>query len=467
MDMPALTADAFADGRAPASAAQPAQRSWQWVWTLLFIALTGALAASTVLSWHAEVSADAAAGADARGGNGFRDSTPAMVIALSGAAVFLGAWAVFGRSAMASTARLDRQLVAGATVPSQPMRRYDAQVVRYFVTAILGLMLAVTGDPQMATLQAVFYPSLWMLARGLRRGLIWNLATAVGVTAGLLAGTWGDSGWSGLASGAIDDRGLPAELLRAGSIGMVSWLFSTAMGVWLTMAFTRGHEREMLLEQLRRQEAQLSAERADLAAERERARMAADLHDTVSQSIAGIVMLAQQGAREHDSQRSAHLFGVIESSANQALTEARALVATTSTAGLTSSHGLAIALEQVCERFARETGIEVHTDFDALGDQAMTQRRQTLLVRAAQEGLANARKHADADAVRVELRRASDGDAVTLAVIDDGRGLSAGFVVSDSRGFGLPGLEQRITQAGGTLTVRARQPHGTILEATL
>ncbi|WP_301529115.1 hypothetical protein, partial [Corynebacterium variabile] len=43
---------------------------------------------------------------------------------------------------------------------------------------------AVTGDPQMATLQAVFYPSLWMLARGLRRGLIWNLATAVGVTAG-------------------------------------------------------------------------------------------------------------------------------------------------------------------------------------------------------------------------------------------------------------------------------------------
>ncbi|KAB1657694.1 hypothetical protein F8O09_08750 [Pseudoclavibacter sp. CFCC 11306] len=467
MDMPDLIADASVDGRTRASTDEHAQRSWRWVWTLLFIAVTVALATSTVLSWYAESGTGTGVGADSQWANDFRASPLALVMSLTGSAVLLFAWLVFGRRAMTSTARLDRQLVAGRTVPPRAMRSHDARVMRYFAVAIPGLMLALTGDPQMATLQAVFYPSLWMLARGLRRGLIWNLITAVSVTAGLLLGAWGDSGWTGLSSSDAGDGTLPTELLRAGSIGVVSWLFSTAMGVWLTLAFTRGHEREVLLNQLRRQEAELSAERADLAAERERARMAADLHDTVSQSIAGIVMLAQQGAREQSPERSAQLFAVIESSANQALTEARSLVAATSTVGLSSATGLAPALAQVCERFARETSIDVRTDFITVDDQAMTQRRQTLLVRAAQEGLANARKHAGAGVVQVALRRASSGDAVTLTVTDDGRGLPPGFTVANSHGFGLPGLEQRIAQAGGALTLRSRQPHGTILEATL
>jgi signal transduction histidine kinase len=71
------------------------------------------------------------------------------------------------------------------------------------------------------------------------------------------------------------------------------------------------------------------------------------------------------------------------------------------------------------------------------------------------EALSNAAKHAQADTVSVVV---SAGDAVTLTVTDDGRGIPEGAVES-----GLSNMRHRAERLGGTLTVRSGPPSGTTI----
>jgi signal transduction histidine kinase len=83
---------------------------------------------------------------------------------------------------------------------------------------------------------------------------------------------------------------------------------------------------------------------------------------------------------------------------------------------------------------------------------------EVVLLRAAQEALANVRKHARAAEVRVIL--AYEPHSVRLDVRDDGAGFDPGRV---NGGFGLRGMRSRILQVGGSLLVRARPGAGTSL----
>jgi signal transduction histidine kinase len=82
---------------------------------------------------------------------------------------------------------------------------------------------------------------------------------------------------------------------------------------------------------------------------------------------------------------------------------------------------------------------------------------EVVLIRAAQEGLANVRKHAAARFVTVSV---AYGEAdVTLTVADDG----AGFTPGDCSGFGLTAMRARVEQVGGTLDVDTAPGHGATL----
>ena len=90
-----------------------------------------------------------------------------------------------------------------------------------------------------------------------------------------------------------------------------------------------------------------------------------------------------------------------------------------------------------------------------------------LLLTTARELLVNVAKHAAARMVRVELSR--EPESVRLRVIDDGRGL--GDVDLSSRladgHLGLASRRIRIEAAGGSLSLRPADPHGTVVEVTL
>jgi signal transduction histidine kinase len=190
--------------------------------------------------------------------------------------------------------------------------------------------------------------------------------------------------------------------------------------------------------------AQLSRE-AGVAAERER--LAREIHDTLAQGFTSIVALAQavQAESESDPAAAARHVELIRSTARDNLAEARTMVTRLTPAALEKG-SLSAALRRQCERLAAETGIavDVHID-DDLPQLGMA--TDVVLLRSAQEAMANVRRHSQADELRVRLEPAPDG--VRLSLSDNGVGLRPHHV----DGFGLSGMQARLDQVGGTLTL--------------
>jgi len=85
-------------------------------------------------------------------------------------------------------------------------------------------------------------------------------------------------------------------------------------------------------------------------------------------------------------------------------------------------------------------------------------------LRVAQEGLANAIKHAQAATIRLTLHR--NGAGAQIRVADDGRGFEPD-ADGASEGLGLRLMRERVAELGGTLIITSRAAEGTVIEATL
>ena len=129
----------------------------------------------------------------------------------------------------------------------------------------------------------------------------------------------------------------------------------------------------------------------------ERGRLAREIHDTIAQSLTGLVMVAQRAGNRLepvDGEAAASVRGdieLMEQMAREALTEARGLVA--SLTPVEPDAGLAEALRRLATSFERETGVAVTVTADAAG---LDRELEVVLLRCAQEALANVRKHAKA-----------------------------------------------------------------------
>ena len=98
----------------------------------------------------------------------------------------------------------------------------------------------------------------------------------------------------------------------------------------------------------------------------------------------------------------------------------------------------------------------------------LPRQAETALLRAAQEGLANVRKHARAKEVVLTLSYVAD--RVILDIRDDGRGFDLAALADGpgkGTGFGLSGMRARMEKLGGTLTVESAPGQGTSLAAAV
>ena len=86
------------------------------------------------------------------------------------------------------------------------------------------------------------------------------------------------------------------------------------------------------------------------------------------------------------------------------------------------------------------------------------------LYRIAQEGLNNVVKHAEATEVRIHLKY--DENTVLLEMIDNGKGFEPA-TVSQSGGFGLQGIQERVQQLGGALKIESATLKGTCLKVRI
>ncbi len=295
---------------------------------------------------------------------------------------------------------------------------------------LLGLIVAVGAsfEPNLVTAQVIAYPLIWVVSLTTRQAILANIAAATMISVGFFIGL--DDGIGGV--------------VQALFVGGLSLAFSLALGLWITSIAEYGEERQRLLNELQSTQGELELLSRDAGATAERERIAREIHDTIAQSLTSVVMLAQRARLEQPVPDST--LELIESTARDALSEARALV--TANAGLpTSDASLADTLARLGERFSRETGVNVTTTTTLSG---LPRDIEVVVLRCAQEGLANVRKHAQARSASVTV--VQDEDVISLRVVDDGRGLG-GFQPGDERGFGLSGMRDRVGLVGGTLTV--------------
>ncbi len=212
------------------------------------------------------------------------------------------------------------------------------------------------------------------------------------------------------------------------------------------------HAFRMMLERLEA-ERRRSSSAALAAQERERARVARDLHDEVNQSLTGL-LLRLEALRAKAPPEVLRDLDDTKALANQAMEELLTLSRQLRPTAL-DDLGLKAALAGLVEEVGRRSGIE--SEFEASGELAdLAADIQLVVYRVAQEAISNAVQHAEAENVRVQLRR--EAGRVELSVGDDGSGFT---FERAARGLGIAGMRERALLVGGDLRVESRPDLGT------
>src|SRR5262249_40044880 len=147
--------------------------------------------------------------------------------------------------------------------------------------------------------------------------------------------------------------------------------------------------RADLIAELEAARAELSQVEHEAGAAAERERLANEIHDTLAQGFASIVMLSQAAANSIDDEGSAaqRYLQSIERTARENLAEARHLVEGMQPAAL-EGVSLVDALERLTERLGGDLGIDAH--IEVLGAvRPLPSATEVALLRAAQEAVAN------------------------------------------------------------------------------
>lgn len=334
--------------------------------------------------------------------------------------------------------------VVWSTLGARGMR--DRRVGIPLVVAVVILSGFATGfSSSMATIQCIAYPLVWTVLDRRRDAVVGNIALTISVGVGMYIGIGG--GASALALAAI--------------IEGLSLVFSLSLGLWITTIAEQSEERQRLLTELGAAQSRLAILSRDAGVASERERLAREIHDTIAQDLAGLVLTAQRGMRElraGDPSAVEKQLQILEENARNALAETRALVASGAAVG--ADGGLATALRRLGERFERETGIAVTVSADDTA--ALDRDAEVVLLRCAQEALANVRKHSVAATASVTL--VPRGEEIELKITDDGRGFDPS---AESHGFGLEGMRERLAFVNGSLAVTTSAGAGTTLIASL
>jgi signal transduction histidine kinase len=242
------------------------------------------------------------------------------------------------------------------------------------------------------------------------------------------------------------------------TLTMITVFFSGVFGVWVQRIMRQSEERAELIAELeasRAEVARLSAERGAMA---ERERLAGEIHDTLAQGFTSIIMLIQAAQAQPDPTR--HLALAVQTS-RENLAEARALIAALGPAPLDEGSSLEDALRRLTARLGEETELEVR--FTTRGRlRPLPPAVEVVMVRAAQEGIANVRRHAAARSVSISMEYGERD--VTLRVCDDGRGFDT---EQATPGFGLRAMRSRVEQQAGTVHVESAPGRGTCLDIVL
>ncbi len=204
-------------------------------------------------------------------------------------------------------------------------------------------------------------------------------------------------------------------------------------------------------------------EELTLAAERQR--MARELHDTLAQGVAGLV-LQLEAADSHlaagRAERAQEIVQQAMARARATLAEARRAIGDLREAQV-SQPDLSSALRDEAERFTSATGIPCMLDL--MLPASVSADVCDHIARIVSEGLTNIARHAQAQHVWVDGKEA-EGQLI-VEVRDDGVGFDPASALTYAGHYGLIGMRERARLAGGTLDIVSVPGHGTCLTLRL
>jgi PAS domain S-box-containing protein len=214
-------------------------------------------------------------------------------------------------------------------------------------------------------------------------------------------------------------------------------------------------ERDRLERDLRRQA-------GELAAGEERAHLARELHDSVTQALFSMTLVSRsvEMLLDRDPEAARKQLAQLRDLQREALAEMRALIFELRPGNL-EQDGLTRALKTHTAALQGRIGLPVVVESTV--DERLPLPIEEVLYRIAQEALHNVVKHANAQQVRVELGRVSSG--VRLRITDDGRGFDPERVPAGH--LGLAGMQARATKIGARFTCRSEPGSGTTVEVTV
>jgi signal transduction histidine kinase len=223
----------------------------------------------------------------------------------------------------------------------------------------------------------------------------------------------------------------------------VIFLFSISLGMLFVVL---GDERDRLAE--RTTELEQLTRLLLRAQEDERRRIARELHDEAGQALTAVkIELDLDGHRDAGEK------------VGRALAQVRDLSNLLRPSAL-DDLGLSAALRALAADVSERSRIKVDLDIET-GGRTFSPEVEVVLYRVVQEALTNIVRHAKATWVRAQL--AMRGPDVWLTVEDDGQGLTAGVEPK----LGWLGMQERVTAAGGTLTISPGEPKGVRVTARI
>jgi signal transduction histidine kinase len=194
----------------------------------------------------------------------------------------------------------------------------------------------------------------------------------------------------------------------------------------------------------------------------ERQRIGVELHDSTTQHLtaAGLGLARIHAlASEHPAIEAA--LGSVGTSIDEAQREIRTLSFLLYPPGL-ERDGLALTLRDFVHGFARRVGLVARVKIDPAIDAADANVCRATL-RVTQEALANIRRHSQATRISVDVR--TEGNMLRLRISDNGIGLPK-VKSANARpklGVGIPGMQARVQQLGGTLSVKSGRKGVTVV----
>ena len=316
---------------------------------------------------------------------------------------------------------------------------------------LLAMITLVSGDP-----------SLWLLL------LVWLLGDAIGV--------WQQGRTIVIAATAYLVAGIGALLAAVGWQITSDWLAATLPTAVVIMVISFLYRRQVdareeaqeLVAELAAANRQISTyaqevERLTLVQERQR--MARELHDTLAQGVAGMIMQLEAANTYLTNGRYDRAQTIVQDTmarARTTLSEARAAI--DDLRRQETPRPFSQRLAALCRDWQAETGIACDWQLEAKTADSLPPHQQEHVERMVSEVLTNVAKHAQATAVTLHLYQQDKQRHLTIS--DNGQGFDPDTVPTQGH-YGLRGLHERARLLNGTVNIEAAPGQGTTIRVHL